>query len=127
VKRLHDRYFGFAAGIVCGRRDQGKRIVEVRDVRVLAVNDFTDVGSAIRGPERTQGKSGLCDQTVATDLVVVARIGANQVAASGQEVTLVFENDVFTAVLLVRIVDHENLHRWHFSGGIAWLNAALTR
>jgi len=107
VERQHSGRASSACSADRCRRDQGKRIVEVRHVRALPFHDAGDFFCRSPIPERLRGEA---ETRHPLDVVVVNFVEMNLHAICAEHGSLGLEDAVFATRLLVPIMYEEDAH-----------------
>ena len=110
VQRLNDGDASVATGVVGGRRNQRKRVVEVRDIGRDLANRSTHGQGLAACPHRVRRQSHTADDAAESDAVVRSGVLDDFVAGRTEERRLGAEDLVLATSLLIVIVDAEDSH-----------------
>ena len=110
LKGLNHRYASVLAYVICARRDQRKRIVEMDNVRLFLAEYRSQIVNAVAGPGRSQPKFRFGEQIVLANFIVPA--GELQDTVSGLDQHCFFRQElgVFASRLPVIVVTNQNFH-----------------
>jgi hypothetical protein len=79
--------------------------VEVGYVRIGSLQKRAHIPITVRRPNGLQREPRFAPKPVAFDFVVVPEIHTHLMTGAFQHLALLFENDVFSSRLLIRVVD----------------------
>jgi hypothetical protein len=106
-------YYGnseFFARVVCGRRDLGKGIVKVNYVRTFFHQNGFQFSLGCARPHRVYPEFKLLEYACRLNRGVVTKPEFDAVAGLGEHPGFRPHYGVFSARLLIKIMDEENLH-----------------
>ena len=92
LKGLNHRYASVLAYVICARRDQRKRIVEMDNVRLFLAEYRSQIVNAVAGPGRSQPKFRFGEQIVLANFIVPA--GELQDTVSGLDQHCFFRQEL---------------------------------
>ncbi len=112
VQRRDDRDRGVAAGVQDRRRDQGKDVVDVDDVRRELGQGLSDRASGVPAPQHAGRQRGTSQRRPRGDFLAAPLEEHDLVAARGEGGRLLVDDGVLAAGCRrpIAIVDDEDLH-----------------
>lgn len=113
VKCLHNRNTHFLACPISRRRNHEKSVVKVCHLRFFAVKECREVSHGTARPDRPRRQTQFAPEAEGIDLVIGAQILYHLMPGATEQSCLLADDDIFTAGLLVRIMNNQNFHRSH--------------